>query len=272
MHSTNRKRVNLMPNLKRAFLSANAVRFSFIVFSAIFILASVSTADILILKNGRSIDSPKCWEDGNLVKCMLHGQTIGYPKNDVAESKIKSVPEKPVYGFRFEVWQSGITVHQAIDVAETNNLPFSRSGLISSNKVFNPKLCRPYADTDSRFEYREQLFNKLATLRFTFTPTSKKLYSLEVVFNGTGMPKNSEFRQQMESMLREKYGKPFRVTDHILFKDYDWRINANAIVAMRPMSNAVIVTYSDVKLSGLAEIERLNNVRRGFTKGDKNKF
>jgi hypothetical protein len=266
------KRVKLMPDLKRVFHSANAVRFSFIAFSAIFILASISIADTLILKNGRSIDSPKCWEAEDLIKCKLHGQTIGYPKNDVAEIRIESVPEKPVNGFRFGVWQSGITVHEAIDIAEANNYPFVRSGLITSNRTFYPKFCRPYADTDTRFEYREQLFNKLATLRFRFTQTSKKLYSLEVVFNGTGIPKNSEFRQQMESMLREKYGKPFRVTDHILFKDYDWRINANAIVAMRPMSNAVIVTYSDVKLSRLAESERLSSIRQGFAKRDKEKF
>lgn len=235
-------------------------------------LPSLSIADTIILKNGKRIDSPQCWEDGDLVKCKVYGQTIGYQKKDIEEVTIESIPEKPSEGFRFGVWQSGITVHEAIDIAEAHNLPFHRSGLIISNKTFSAKQSRPYADTETRFECKELVFNKLATLKFNFTPTSKKLYSLEVLFGNTGMPKNSEFRQQLEATLREKYGKPIQITDHVIYKDYDWRVNNNAIVTMKPMNNSILVTYRDVTLSSLAETEKLNRVRKGFTRSDKEKF
>jgi len=241
-------------------------RCSSIAFLVLFLFVFTSEADTLILKNGRHINSMKCWEDGDLIKCKVHGQVIGYPKDQVVEIRKDSVP-KSHNGFLFGVWQSGITVHEAIDIAEANNYPFVKNGIITSSKFFNPKSCRPYVDTDTRFEYKENLFNKLAHLRFSFTPTSKKLYTLEVVFSGTGIPKESEFQQQIEAMLREKYGNPFKVTDHILFKDYDWRISANATVTMRPISNSVIVTYSDVALSKLAETEKLNNIRAGVYEG-----
>lgn len=90
--------------------------------------------------------------------------------------------------------------------------------------------------------------------------------------HGIGIPKNSEFRQQIEATLRDKYGNPIKITDHTLFKDYDWRINKNAIVTMRPMSDSIIVTYRDVILSNLAEAEQLNRVQKGFKRSDKEKF
>ena len=235
-------------------------------------LPSLSAADTIILKNGKRIDSPQCWEDVDLVRCKMYGQTIGYPKKDIAEVTIETIPEKPSVGFRFGKWQSGITVLEAIDIAEAHNLPFHRSGLIISNKTFSAKQSRPYSDTETRFECKEQVFNKLATLRFEFAPTSKKLYSLEVLFRTTGIPKNSEFQQQLEATLWEKYGEPIQITDHIIYKEYDWRINNNAIVTMRPMSNSILVTYRDVTLANLAETEKLNRVRKGFTRSDKDKF
>lgn len=231
-----------------------------------------SMADTIILKNGRHIDSTKCWEDGDFIKCKLYGQTVGYHKRDIAEVRMTAAPAMPVNGFRFDIWQSGITVHQAIDIAEANDLPFHKAGLISSNKRFNSKVCRPYADTTTRFGYQEMIFNKMATLNFDFTPASKKLYSLEIKFLGTGISKQSEFRQQIESILREKYGKPFKITDHIIYKDFDWKINRNAIVRMQPMGNAVIVTYRDIRLTDLAEKEKLGHIRSGFTNNEKSKF
>ena len=112
----------------------------------------------------------------------------------------------------------------------------------------------------------------MASISFDFTPVSKKLYSLEIQWLGTGVSKQSEFRQQIEAMLREKYGKPLRIVDKILYKDYDWKINENATVTMRPMGNTVLVTYRDTVLANLSEKEKLGQVRSGFTKNDKNKF
>ena len=229
-------------------------------------------ADTIILKSGRQINATKCWDSGDQIKCKIYGQVIGYQKSDIAEVHMGTIPVKPTKGFRYDIWQSGITVRKAIDIAEANDLPLHRAGLISSNKTFNPKMCRPYSDTATRFGYKEPLFGKMASIIFDFTPKSKKLYSLEIKWLGTGVSIKSEFRQQVESILREKYGKPFKTKDKYVYKEYHWRINGNAIVTMKPMGNAVVVTYQDLNLVKLAESEKLGKIRNGFTKTDKSKF
>jgi Zn-finger domain-containing protein len=95
---------------------------------------------------------------------------------------------------------------------------------------------------------------------------------LEIKWLGTGVSKQSKFRQQVESILRKRYGKPFRISDHIVFRDFDWKINSNATVTLRPLGNAVLVTYRDTVLANLSEKEKLGQVRRGFTINDKSKF
>jgi hypothetical protein len=232
-----------------------------------------SEADTILLKNGRKIEAARCWEDGDLIRCKIHGQTIGYPKRDITEIKMDSAPEAPVNGFRFDIWQSGISVHEAIDIAEANDLPLHKDGLLSVNKKFNPKMCRPYADTATRFYYNGRIFNKWARLTLSFTLVSKKLYCVEIRFNNTGMSRDSEFREQVEAMLQEKYGKPLKVSHHVgVYKTYDWQINENAIVTMRPGVNFVNVSYLDKTIAKAAQYESKEQIRDGFTKNDKSKF
>ena len=232
-----------------------------------------SGADTIVLKNGRTIDATKCWEDGEIIKCKVYGQIVGYHKNDIAEARLSTKSETSTAdGFKFDIWQSGILVRQAIGIAEVNDIPLHRGGLISVNKTFNPKMCKPYADKATEFYYKDQILGKWATLNFRFTQSSKQLYSLTVAFSGPKISKKSDFRKQVESMLREKYGNPVRVTNHILYKEFDWKINNNAIVTMRPGGNSVHITYRDLKLAGLFEKEKLKYIRSGFTRNDKSKF
>ena len=53
-----------------------------------------SVADTIILKSGRTIDATKCWEDGEIIKCKIYGQIVGYQKNDIAEAHLSTKPEK----------------------------------------------------------------------------------------------------------------------------------------------------------------------------------
>lgn len=133
-------------------------------------------------------------------------------------------------------------------------------------------MCRPYADTATKFYYKDQIFGRWATLTFDFTPTSKRLYSLVVSFSGPGISKKSEFRDQIEGMLRKKYGNDPMITDHTVFQTYDWKINKNASVTMRIGGNSVEVIYIDKPISLFAEDERLKRVRKNFTKNDKEKY
>jgi TonB family protein len=44
-----------------------------------------ANADSIILKNGRTIISEKCWDDGAMIKCKRYGAKVGYQKVDIDE-------------------------------------------------------------------------------------------------------------------------------------------------------------------------------------------
>jgi len=229
-------------------------------------------ADTLILKSGRKIEASKCWREAGMIKCRKLGQIIGFSESEVATISIDKKVTTPSDGFSFDIWKSGLTVAEVMDLAQDHDIPLHKSGIISINKHFNPKVCLPYANTATEFEYNDQLFGRQARIALKFTPTSKKLYSIRMIWSGPGISKKSEFRDRVEAMLIKKYGKPVKTKSHIIYKTYDFQINHFSTVTMRPGGNYVLLEYLDKRLVRLAEDETTAKVRSGFTSGDKGKF
>ena len=229
-------------------------------------------ADTLILKSGRKIEASKCWHEAGMIKCRKLGQIIGFSESEVVALTVDKQITVPADGFLYDIWRSGLTVAEVIDLAQDHDIPLHKGGIISINKHFNPKVCRPYANTATEFEYKAQLLGRQARIEMKFTPTSKKLYSIRLVWGGTGISKKSEFRDQVEAMLTKKYGRPVKIKNQIVFKTYDFKINKFSIVTMRPGGNYVMLEYLDKRLVRLAEDETKAKVRSGFTSGDKGKF
>jgi hypothetical protein len=242
---------------------------------AVFLMFTVpffARADTLILKSGRKIEASKCWYEGEIIKCEKFGQIIGFSQSEVDAVILDKQAAAPADGFLFEIWRSGITVAEAIDLAQDHDIPLHKSGIISVNKHFDPKLCLPYADSATEFEYNAQLLDRSARIELKFTPTSKKLYSIRMVWSGPGISKKSVFRDQIEAMLTKKYGEPVRIEDHIIFRTYDFKINKFSIVTMRPGGNYVMLEYLDNRLAQVAEDETTAKVRRDSTGRDKGRF
>ena len=229
-------------------------------------------ADTVILKSGRKIEASKCWREAGMIRCRKLGQIIGFSENEVATVTIDKKVTASSDGFSFDIWKSGLTVTEAIELAQNNDIPLHKAGIISVNKHFNPKVCLPYADIATEFEYNDQLFGRRAKVALKFTPTSKKLYSIKTTWSGPDISKKSEFRDRVEAMLIEKYGKPIKIQNHIIFKTYDFKINEFSIVTMRPGGNYVLLEYLDKRPVRLAEDEKTAKVRAGFTRDDKGKF
>ncbi len=243
-------------------------------FLTIFLLPPPTIADTIILKNGRQIQTDKIWEKDGIVRYNMYGVVVGHSREDVAKI-IRSKQPKPVQfknGFKFDIWHSGMTIPQMMAAAEKHDIPLHRAGLISANKRFDPKMCRPYAHTATKFEYKIQMLGRHAKVALAFTPVSKRLYSIMVSWSGSGISPKSEFRNQVEAMLIEKYGRPVKTENKIIFKTFDFKINPSSIVTMRPGGNYVQLLYLDKRLSRLAEDEETANVRNGFTGSDKGKF
>ena len=237
-----------------------------------FSFLSFVQADTVILKSGREIEASKCWQEAGMIKCRKLGQIVGFPESDVATVIIEKKKTVPVNGFTFDIWRSGLTVNEAIDLARVNDVPLHKAGSISVNKHFNSKICLPYANTATEFDYKTQMLGRHAKILLKFTPDSKKLYSITVSWSGPGISKESEFRDQVEAMLTEKYGRPVKTKNHIIFKTYDFQINEFSFVTMRPGGNYVLLEYMDNRLSKLAGDEKTAKVRSGFAGGDKGKF
>jgi hypothetical protein len=243
-----------------------------IVVFLIFTIPLFARADTLILKSGRKIESSKCWHEAEIIKCEKFGQIIGFSENEVDTVIIDKKTAVSEDGFSFDIWHSGLTVAEAIGLAEDHDIPLHKAGIIFVNKHFNPKMCLPYANTATEFEYNAQLLGRQTKIALKFTPTSKKLYFIRMVWSGPGISKKSAFRDHLEVMLTKKYGKPVKIKDHIIFKTYDFKINKFSIVTMRPGGNYVMLEYSDNRLVRLAEDETTAKVRSGFNSGDKGKF
>jgi hypothetical protein len=243
-----------------------------IVVFLIFTMPLFSRADTIILKSGRKIESSKCWYEAEIIKCEKFGQIIGFSQSEVETVIFDKLTAVPTEGFSFDIWQSGITVAEAIDLARDHDIPLHKAGIISVNKHFNPKMCLPYADSAAEFEYNAPLLGRQARIALEFTPTSKKLYSVRIVWSGPGISKKSVFRDQIEAMLTKKYGEPVKIEDHFIFKTYDFKINTFSVVTMRPGGNYVMLQYSDNRMVRLTEDETTAKVRKGFNGKSKGKF
>ena len=75
------------------------------------------------------------------------GLLSGFSKKDVERIEIDPVepPSQGHEGFRFDVWRSGLTVYQVMDIAERNDIPIARDGLITISKNFKADMSRKYA-------------------------------------------------------------------------------------------------------------------------------
>ena len=243
-----------------------------IVVFLVFTISISSRADTLILKSGRKIDASRCWHEAEIIKCEKFGQIIGFSQSEVDTVILDKKAAVPVDGFSFDIWNSGITVAEAIGLAQDHDIPLHKAGIISVNTHFNPEMCLPYANTATEFEYNAQLLSRQAKIALKFTPISKKLYSIRIGWSGPGISRKSDFREQIEAMLTTKYGKPVNIKEHIFFKTYDFRINKFSNVTMRPGGNYVMLEYLDNRLAQHAEEETAAKVRKGFTGGDNGKF
>ncbi|MBI5444122.1 MAG: hypothetical protein HY900_23290 [Deltaproteobacteria bacterium] len=90
----------------------------------------------------------------------------------------------PANAFRFSIWRSGITVAQALDLAERNDLPLVAEGLYSGNPHFDPAASRAKQDTAAAFSYRAEIRSRPATVTLSFHPTTRRLHPITVRWGG----------------------------------------------------------------------------------------
>jgi hypothetical protein len=223
---------------------------------------SFVSADVIIFKNGTKLSVDSAWEQDGEVKARVYGGFVGYSAGTVERIEHKRpIPEHPGRGFKFDKWVSGMTIEDAMQVAETNDIPLLREGLISPNKHFNPKASRDYAGTATDFYYRESSLEKPAKITLSFTPTKKRLWSVTISWGGIGVSKRSNFCTEVVSLISEKYGKPKTGKWGILFDTWNWKINTTGSIFMKAASG-IGLKYVDEEMKQLKMQEEASIEKR----------
>jgi hypothetical protein len=235
---------------------------------------------MIILKDGRQIESETVWEQGGLVKARIYGAEVGYPKDSVA--RIEKAPrgsndQKISEGFKFDVWHSGMSMSEVFNAAEEHDKPIIPSGVVSINKHFNLPLVAKYAGKVSEFYYQDSLMGRHAKVTLRFTRQSRLLSTVSVNYSATPGTNRLQLQHDLENLLREKYGRPFREADAVLSlqKSKYWRSGENGIIELRRYLSQDQIIYKDIRVVKQGEREDSNEAefqRQTSFSRDKGKF
>ncbi|MGE5212578.1 MAG: hypothetical protein ACM3NN_02665 [Nitrospirota bacterium] len=144
--------------------------------------------------------------------------------------------------FQFDSWRSGMSVREAMAVAQDKDIPILREGVISMNKHFDASVMNHIA-TANEFYYRADLLGEPAKVNLTFTPASKFLSTINVHWNAPF--KDRAFQTKLFQLLTGKYGNYAKRERQIFFETSTWAIDKTNRVSMRTGGNSILVEYLD---------------------------
>jgi len=227
-------------------------------------------ADTLYLKNGNVIHSKTIWLDDGYYMYILYGATVGIAKDKVDRVEFDSETKKN--DFQFDVWPFGCSVLQAIDIAERNDLPLHKQGIITVNKKFNPMIRKHSKAT--HFYYNTSLLGHFAKVELFFTAKTKRLYAVQIHWPNQ-KTNNSVLLNEIGSMISDQYGKPAKSGQKLFYDTTKWIAKDGNQIIMKAYSTAISLQYIHTKLTTLNDNEKqqlkVEKVKTGSTK-DKGKF
>jgi len=219
-------------------------------------------ADIIFLESGRQIKCSKIKKENGMIKCIIDGFEIGYLESDVKTThrEKKAGVKAKDKGFTFDIWQSGMDIDSAMNIAAINDIPLHRHGLISEGTHFNSEMCRDYIHTADEFYYKDNLMGTTATVTLYFTPQSKMLERIKVCLQSSEIDQESSYPKEIESMLAAKYGKPSRFVGppaEGIFRDSAlWKYMGNCTILMETGTGQIDIIYSDLRMNTIGSKER----------------
>jgi hypothetical protein len=223
----------------------------------------------LYLKDGRSITSETVWEEGGHYMYTAYGATIGISKEKV--QRVEYSKEKRS-SFQFDIWPFGITVDEAIDIAQRNDVPLHRAGIISINKHFHP-MVRKHAGSN-HFTYNTTLLGHFSKVELFFTPISKKLHTVSIQWPNQ-KTKDPKLTNEIIAMISEKYDQTHGEQKKLFHSSLDWAAEDNNQIEMIVRSTSIFLNYmhTDFRQQDYEEQENLKIMKIKIgAKKDKEKF
>jgi len=179
--------------------------------------------------------------------------------------------------FSFDVWDSKITLKEAIQIAKENNIPLRKDGGLSIKKGFYaPNLYLKKYPNNRVFRYHTKLLNENASVFLYFTKNSKKLYNIKIQWGKS----NKEFLSTIYELMDKKYGKrqisiPKNIGDYIFNISRQWRPDKETIIQTKKSMGLITLFYYDIEETHNEEREqkeiKLEKKKKALIK-DANKF
>lgn len=235
-----------------------------------FAISGLCFSDTLYLKDGRSIESENIWEKDGYYMYVMYGATVGISKDKV--ERVETTKKENESTFRFDIWPFGITVNNAINLAESHDVPLHKSGIISINKRFHSQV-RKYSNA-KHFYYNTNLLGHFAKVNLYFTPVSKKLHTVKIQWPNqkTNDPK---LMNEITAMISGKYGKPQKQGRKLFYSTKNWLTEDGNKLEMRVSLTAIFLSYLHTDLRQLdyneSEGLKIQKIQSGVKK-DKDKF
>jgi len=172
-----------------------------------------------------------------------------------------------VSAFSFDIWNSKITLKEAIQIAKENNIPLRKEGIITTGKNFNKSYL--YLDKYPKnriFNYKTILLDEYATVSLYFTKESKHLYRIKVRW----MKKDKEFIETLYKLLDKKYGKKkvllTSLGSFFLSKQRQWEKDENSLIQTSVSLSGTTLLYIDT-----VELEKNDQENKKIIKEKKEK-
>jgi len=182
-----------------------------------------------------------------------------------------------VSAFSFDVWDSKITLKEAIQIAQKNNIPLHKDGVFSGKKGFYaPNLYLKKYPNNRLFRYHTKLLNENASVFLYFTKKSKKLYKIKIRWGKS----DKAFLSTIYEIMDKKYGKrkismPQNVGDYIFNTSRQWQPDKETIIQIKKSIGLITLFYYDIEETHNEEQEqkeiKLEKKKRALIK-DANKF
>lgn len=181
----------------------------------------------------------------------------------------------PSTAFEFDVWKSGISLDEAVQIAEFNDVPLRASlGDAKTMKPcqrgkdhFRPDIIK-HAQKSRNLFYKDSILGRTALITLHFTPMSKKLCNVCIIWDDADRTHHKE----VVLMLTEKYGEPlkynptksqFSLTPDIrletpLSESQFFASDSQNLISVQfivKQNNASIVIYNDLQMRKQEQIE-----------------
>ncbi|SHJ63665.1 hypothetical protein SAMN02745165_02834 [Malonomonas rubra DSM 5091] len=177
-----------------------------------------------------------------------------------------------VLSAQFDLWETGMTLTDVVEIARQHNVPIRQSGVHSPNKNFDKSFLNERFWSAKEVVYVTNLLGMGAKVVLKIHPDwPRRVYEIEIRF--AGKSSSQEFKSELLEMLAGKYGQPNKALLS-LRKTYRWQ-PAEGDQIILTMYSFPVLSYVDANLKDHALKQmgyKAKNQKHGFVQQDSNKF